>query len=345
MKITDQPGIISFKDDYSEGAHPAIMKALQQNNQDQQEGYGLDRYSIEGVQLIKTLINQPDADVHFVSGGTQANMLVIRSILRPYESVIAATSAHINVHETGSIEAVGHKINLIPNSEGKLDPEAVGAVLTQHVDEHMVVPRLVYISQSTELGSLYSKEELLALSRFCGKNELYLYMDGARLAVALTAETNDLSFPEIADLVDAFYIGGTKNGALLGEAIVFTHSHWPPNFRYIMKQSGALLAKGRVFGIQFAELFRNNLFFQLGQHANFRAQQLAKGIKEAGFDFRTPPVTNQIFPIFPNSLITHLREKFDFYEWEALDDDRSVIRLVTSWATPETAIQDFIREL
>ncbi|HLU93601.1 MAG TPA: beta-eliminating lyase-related protein, partial [Membranihabitans sp.] len=214
-----------------------------------------------------------------------------------------------------------------------------------HVDEHMVLPRLLYISQSTEYGSLYSKDELRELSRYCRENELFLYMDGARLAVALTADDNDLSLSEIAGLVDAFYIGGTKNGALLGEAIVLVNPAIQRNFRFVMKQSGALLAKGRILGIQFAELFRDDLFFKLGQHANIRARQLAGGIRDAGFDFKTPPVTNQIFPILPDKLIEHLRKQFDFYEWETLEGDRSVIRLVTSWATQESAIEELIIEI
>lgn len=343
--MVEQSEIISFKDDYSEGGHPAILESLLRHNHGQEEGYGLDRYCREAAQCIRSQLDQPAADIHFVSGGTQANVLVIRSILKPYESVIAASSGHINVHETGAIEAVGHKINLVSSPDGKLNPHSVDSVLKKHVDEHMVLPRLLYISQSTEYGSLYSKDELRELSRYCRENELFLYMDGARLAVALTADDNDLSLSEIAGLVDAFYIGGTKNGALLGEAIVLVNPAIQRNFRFVMKQSGALLAKGRILGIQFAELFRDDLFFKLGQHANIRARQLAGGIRDAGFDFKTPPVTNQIFPILPDKLIEHLRKQFDFYEWETLEGDRSVIRLVTSWATQESAIEELIIEI
>lgn len=335
----------SFKNDYSEGAHPRILEALQKFNGGQVEGYGLDRYCTDATALIKKKIKKDNADIHFVSGGTQANMLVISAILRSYESVVAATTAHIAVHETGSIESTGHKINLIPTSHGKLTSELVEEVISEHQDEHMVKPRAVFISQSTESGSLYSKKELTELSGYCRKNNLLLYMDGARLAVALTAETNDLTLPDIADLVDVFYIGGTKSGALLGEAIVITNQELQQNFRYHMKQKGALLAKGRIFGIQFLELFRDDLFLELSQTANNRAAQLAKGIESKGYSFSIPPVSNQIFPILPIALIGHLQKKFGFYIWSKFDNHHSVIRLVTSWATPEMAVDEFIKEL
>ena len=335
----------SFRDDYSEGAHPRILEALQRHNDGQTEGYGMDRYCMEAARLIKEKIRQIDSIVHFVSGGTQANLLVLSALLRPYESVIAASSAHIAVHEAGSVEATGHKINLVETSDGKLNPMQIDQVLKNHRDEHMVKPRVVFISQSTESGTLYRKNELEKLSIYCKKKGLYLYMDGARLAVALTANTNNLSLLELADLVDVFYIGGTKNGALLGEAIVITNPYFQNNFRYIMKQKGALLAKGRLFGIQFMEMFRDGLYFELGQNANARAAELAEGIRSAGYSFSTPPISNQIFPIFPHTLIAHLQKKFGFYIWEKAGMGHSIIRLVTSWATPESAIRDFIKEM
>lgn len=335
----------SFMDDYSEGAHPSILKALQRHNDGQANSYGMDQWCTEAIRLIKKEVNHTEATVHFVSGGTQANLLVLSAILRPYESVIAATSAHIAVHETGSVEATGHKVSLVDTSNGKLTPELIDPILKTHKDEHMVKPRVVFISQSTESGTLYTRKELNNLYQYCQNENLWLYMDGARLAVALTSTANDLNLQELARLVDVFYIGGTKNGALFGEAIVITAPDLQTNFRYIMKQKGALLAKGRTFGIQFMEMFRNGLYFKMGKDANSRASELADGIHTAGYAFWTPPVSNQIFPIFPQYLIEHLRNYFDFYVWEVLTEDQAVVRLVTSWATPKSAVLDFIKEV
>lgn len=335
----------SFKDDYSEGGHPRILEALQRHNDGQVSGYGLDRYSEEAARLIKEEINGNEASVHFVSGGTQANLLVLGAILRPYESVIAPASAHIAVHETGSIEATGHKINTVNTGDGKLTPDHIESVLKNHIDEHRVKPKVVFLSQTTENGTLYSKAELEGLSRICRQENLWLYVDGARLAVALTTQANDLTLEELAKMVDVFYIGGTKNGALFGEAIVITNPALQSNFRYMMKQKGALLAKGRIFGIQFMELFRDGLYYELGEKANSRASHLAEGIRSAGYSFRSSPVSNQIFPIFPNKLIEHLQNTFEFHTWEILNEERSVVRLVTSWATPESAVNDFLTAL
>jgi len=230
----------SFRNDYSEGAHPDILKALISNNLSQQEGYGDDEFCKNAAKNIKKLIANEKSDIHFVSGGTQANLLVISSILRPYESVIAPNTAHIEVHETGAIEAVGHKINLINTDNGKIYPHQIQEVLDFHVDEHMVKPKLVFISNSTEIGSVYTKDELKSLSVFCKKNALYLYLDGARLGAALCSPKNDLSIAELSELLDVFYIGGTKNGALLGEAIVINNDKIKTDFRFMMKQKGAL---------------------------------------------------------------------------------------------------------
>lgn len=338
-------GKYSFKDDYSEGAHPRVLDALKRENLGQEEGYGLDQYSLSAAETIRDIIDQPEAAIHFVPGGTQANLLVLSSMLRPFESVIAPESAHINIHETGAIEAAGHKIHAIPTTDGTLNVDHVKTILDSHVDEHMVLPRAVYISHPTEYGTLYSKARLRVLSGFCRQHGLFLYLDGARLAMALTSPHNDLSLPELADLVDAFYIGGTKNGLLLGEAIAITNPRLQSHFRFVMKQKGALLAKGRIFGIQFTELFRDNLFFRLGELANDRALTLAAGIQDAGHEFWIPPVTNQIFPILPDSLVHRLEEKYDFYKWTVLDGHRSVIRLVTSWATKKEAVADFITDI
>lgn len=335
----------SFKSDYSEGAHPNILQALNQTNLNQEEGYGEDKYSLEAVKILRKKIANSNAEIHFVSGGTQANLIVISSILKPYESVISANTGHIAVHEAGAIEATGHKINTIKTKDGKLTPQDIKSVIDFHQDEHMVKPRLVFISNSTELGSIYKKKELEELSSFCKKNGLFLYLDGARLGSALTSQENDLTLSELSKLVDIFYIGGTKNGALLGEAIIINNNKLKENFRFHLKQKGALLSKGRVIGIQFLELFKDDLFFELGKHANLMASKLAEGIKKSGYKFLTKPVSNQIFPILPNKLIEKLNKRYGFYGWSKIDDKKSAIRLVTSWATKEEFVDKFISEL
>lgn len=336
---------ISFKDDYSEGAHIRILQKLLKTNLEQQTGYGEDLYCTEAAQLIRQKINNPDADIHFVSGGTQANLIILSCILKPFESVIAATTGHIAVHEAGAIENTGHKINTVTTENGKLTPEKIQPILYFHTDEHMVKPRVVYISNTTEIGTVYTKKELTYLSEFCRRNQLLLYMDGARLGSALTCITNDITLAELSSLMDLFYIGGTKNGALLGETIVINNPRLKDNFRFHMKQKGALLAKGRVLGIQFLELFRDDLFFELGKHSNQMAQILIEGIKKKGFSFMIEPASNQIFPILPNRIIKQLEEKYDFYIWQKTDKKHSAIRLVTSWATNEKSVEMFINNL
>lgn len=335
----------SFRNDYSEGTHPNILNALISTNLMQEEGYGEDSFCNKAIKLIRKAIKNPNADIHFVSGGTQSNLVSISSMLRPYESVIAANTAHISVHETGAIEATGHKINTIEAIDGKLDVKSIQEVLEFHEDEHMVKPKLVFISNTTEIGSIYKKNEIEKISKFCRENNLFLYLDGARLGSALTATENDLTLPDLAKLVDIFYIGGTKNGALLGEALIINNDSLKENFRFYLKQRGALLAKGRLFGIQFLELFKNDLFFEMGKHANQMAVKLAEGIEKAGYDFLTKPVSNQIFPILPSVLIDKLSQKYEFYIWKKLNSQKAVIRLVTSWATKEEFIDRFIKDL
>ncbi len=344
-KVKEEKIIFSFKNDYSEGAHPDILKAILETNMHQEDGYGEDSHCIKATELIRESIENPKADVHFVPGGTQANLIVISSILRPYESVIAADSGHINTHETGAIEATGHKVNTIVSSDGKLTVEGIKVVLEEHYFEHMVKPSMVYISNSTEVGTFYTKAELKALSDFCKGNKLYLYLDGARLGSALCAKGNDLTLKELSDLADVFYIGGTKNGALIGEAIVINNEELKACFRFSMKQRGALLAKGRILGIQFEELFRDDLYFELARHANSMAARLSKGIKELGYGFLTDSTTNQIFPILPNSTIEKLMKRYGFYEWSPVDGQHTAVRLVTSWATNEEAVESFLADL
>lgn len=335
----------SFKNDYSEGAHPRIIEALMKTNFEQSEGYGEDNYTIKAITLIKQKIKRDDIDVHLLTGGTQTNLTVISAFLRPHEAAIAANTGHILVHETGAIESTGHKILSVDTSDGKLKPEFVQNILNEHTDEHMVKPRLVYISDSTEIGSIYSKAELEALSKFCTANKLYLYMDGARLGSALCSEENDLELSDIAKLVDAFYIGGTKNGALLGEALVICNNVLKEDFRFHIKQKGALLAKGKLLGVQFLELFKDNLYFDLAVHANSMAKLLTLGISEAGYKFMIKSPSNQVFPVLPNSVINKLKEKYSFIVWKKIDEYNSAIRLVTSWATEKEKVLQFIDDI
>ncbi len=332
----------SFKNDYSEGAHPQILKALTEVNFEQVDGYGEDCYSKQAVELLKSKLDCQSVDIHFLSGGTQTNLTALSAFLRPHEAAIAANTGHILVHETGAIEATGHKIISIEVGDGKLKPEFIKTVVDAHEDEHMVKPRLVYISNPTEVGTIYTKSELAAISQICQENNLYLYLDGARLGSALCADGNDLALSDLPRLVDVFYIGGTKNGALLGEALVINREELKADFRYHMKQKGALLAKGQVLGLQFLELFRDDLYFDLARHANEMAELLREAIKQAGFEFLVDSPSNQIFPILPNTLIARLQEKYAFYIWSKIDGEHSSIRLVTSWATPEEAVQRLV---
>ena len=325
----------SFYNDYSEGAHPRILKALEHTNLSQEVGYGLDSASLEAARLIQSKLGS-DSAVHLVSGGTQANLTVIGAILRPHESVIAASTGHICVHEAGSVEATGHKIHAVLSSDGKLLAEQITQVVQDHHDEHMVKPKLVYVSNATELGTAYTKSELEKLSKCCKKNNLWLYLDGARLGSALVSKNSDLTFQDLAKHTDVLYIGGTKNGALLGEAVVINNPELREDFRYHLKQRGALLAKGRVLGLQFAELFRDNLYLDLAKHAVDMAMLLAQGLSLAGYTFLTPPETNMVFPILPNSLITTLEKDFGFYRWQVIDSEHTAVRLATSWATRAT---------
>lgn len=337
--------MIYFKNDYSEGAHESILETLNTTNLVQDKGYGNDHYTEEAKNLIQKNLKDNTADIHFISGGTQANLTIIGSILRPHESVIAPETGHICVHETGAIEATGHKINTVKTVDGKLTPELIKPVLIAHEDEHMVKPKLVFISNSTEIGTHYTKNDLEKLSQFCKENDLYLYLDGARLGSALSVKGCDLTLPELSSYLDAFYIGGTKNGALLGEAIVLNNDDFKDNFRFHIKQRGGLLAKGRLIAIQFLELFKDNLYFELAEHANAMAALITEAVQSQGYDFLTKSQTNQIFPILPNQVIERLQENYAFYVWSKVSNDTSSLRLVTSWATKEENVQQFIKDL
>lgn len=337
--------MIFFRSDYSLGAHPNVLKALADTNMEHSDGYGLDAHCFHAADMIRERIQNPEAEVHFFIGGTPCNYTSLAAFLRPHEAVIAPRSGHIYMHETGAVEATGHKILAQETPDGKLRPEQIDAMMVEHEDEHMVKPRLVYISNSTEIGSIYTKSELAALRKACDENHLYLYMDGARLGCALTAEGSDLTLPDVAALTDAFYIGGTKNGALFGEALVINNPALTEDFRYITKQQTGLLAKGRLLGVQFEALFEDDLYFKLASHSNRLANMLRDGIAAGGYRFLTDSPTNQIFPILPTPLVEALEEKYFFYRWKAMDERNTCIRLVTSWGTSEEDVQSFLRDL
>lgn len=335
----------SFNNDYSEGAHPKILEAMINANLTQNTGYGLDVHCLRAAELIRQEIRRDDADIHFITGGTQTNLITIGTALRPWQAVIATDKGHINVHETGAIEATGHKVLAMPSPDGKLTPALIRKALDCHTDEHMVQPKMVYISNSTEIGTQYTKAELEAIHHICRQKDLYLFLDGARLGSALTSKENDLTLEDIARLTDVFYIGGTKNGALFGEALVICHPDLKPDFRYMVKQRGAMMAKGWLLGIQFEELFQDNLFYDLAAHANEMASILRKGIEACGYSFYSASSTNQLFPVFPDPILEKLGEDFLFSVQEKVDDSHTAIRLVTSWATSEEECRRFVKVL
>ncbi|WP_066098355.1 threonine aldolase family protein [Xanthomonas massiliensis] len=338
-----------FRNDYSEGAHPRLLQAIAEAGSHQNRGYGRDVHTERAAQLIRQACAQPAADVHLLVGGTQTNLVALAAFLRPHQAAIAAATGHIATHETGAIEATGHKVVTVPATDGKLTPAAIAPVLAEHASEHLVQPRLVYVSQSTELGTVYSRAELAALAAFCRDHGLLLYVDGARLGAALAAAGNDLSLPELAALADAFYIGGTKNGALVGEALVVVNEALKPDLRYLIKQRGALLAKGMVLGAQFAALFEPGasgtpLLLELAAHADAMAMRLRDGLAALGVGFLVDSPTNQIFPLLPAATVAALEVHYAFERWQACDDGRVAIRLVTSWATPAAAVEAFLAE-
>lgn len=335
--------IYSFANDYSEGCHPAILKALAESNLVQQDGYGDDQYTRNASAMIRELTDS-DADVHLLAGGTLTNLVVLASILRPFESVVAAQTGHIFANETGAIEATGHKVEAAITADGKLRPQDIIPFLNKARGHHVVRTRVVYISNSTELGTIYTKQELTELHTFCKANNLILFMDGARLPMALTAPSNDLTLADVAALTDVFYIGGTKCGALLGEAVVITNPELKKDFKYHLKQRGALTAKGRTMGIQFDQLLRNNLIFDLADHANRMAAKLSEAFRSKGFPLLIESDTNQIFPILPNSLVKRMQADYGCLIWNIVDEEHSAVRFITSWATPEEVVNRFLIE-
>ena len=331
-----------FNNDYSEGCHQKVLNALTETNLVQTPGYGEDAYCAAAADKIRKLCGREDLAVHFLVGGTQTNLTVIDAALRPHQGALCASSGHIHVHETGAVEATGHKCLALPSADGKVTAKQVeDYVLAHRADgafEHIVQPKLVYISNPTELGTLYTLSELEALSAVCRKLGLYLFMDGARLGYGLVAKGNDVTMADIARLCDVFYIGGTKVGALFGEAVVMNNPALAEDFRYIIKQHGGMLAKGRLLGVQFDALMTDNLYFDISAHAVTLADQIRSCLDELGYSYLVPGITNQIFPILPDALLEELAKEFVFCEQERVDETHRAIRFCTSWATKPEAV-------
>ena len=337
--------MIYFRNDYSEGAHPKVLQALVETNLVSTPGYGCDEYCACARELLRERFACPNADVHFLVGGTQTNLTAAAAFLRPWEAIIAADTGHIAVHETGAIEATGHKVYVVPGVDGKLTSDAIRTAVRDHqtgTEEHMVLPRMVYVSDSTELGTIYTRTELQALSDTCRELGLYLYLDGARMAMALTAQGNDLVPEDFAQLCDAFYLGGTKNALLFGEALVIVNNALKPYFRNVMKQHGGMLAKGRLLGVQFAAILQDDLWLQTARHANELAQRLAAALTAMGVPLYAASPTNQVFPIFTNAQVEALRQNFSFEFIARVDENHSAIRFVTSWATSPEDVETLL---
>ncbi len=329
--------MLSFENDYSQGAHEKILQRLVETNREAASGYGTDSYTESAKEKIRQVCGCPEAEVHFLVGGTQTNQNVIDAMLEGYEGVVAAVTGHVSQHEAGAIEYSGHKVLTLPQKDGKMDAleleKYLAGFYADENHEHMVFPGMVYISHPTEYGTLYSRKELEALSIVCGQYDIPLYLDGARLGYALASYETDVALSDIAKLCDAFYIGGTKVGALFGEAVVFNGKRTPKHFLTRIKQHGALLAKGKVLGIQFDTLFTDNLYWEISRHAIDCAEELKKIFKEKGYTFYLESPTNQQFIILDNEKMATLKEKVKFSYWEPYDDSHTVVRFATSWAT------------
>ena len=335
-----------FASDYMEGAHPKILQRLLETNMVKSVGYGLDEFSESARNRIRAACSAPEADVFFLAGGTQTNAVMIDAILRPWQGVMAAETGHISSHEAGAIEYGGHKVLTLPQKEGKVSAEDAAACVRSYWQdenrEHVVMPGMLYISQPTEYGTLYSLEELRKISGVCRENGISLYLDGARLAYALACPENDVTLPDIAALCDAFYIGGTKCGALFGEAVVIPKHGFIPHLFTIIKQHGALLAKGRIAAIQFETLFTDDLYFKIGQNAIEAAVKIRRALEEKGYRFAFHAPTNQIFILLEKSRAAALSEKVEMGFWENTDESHTVMRIATSWATQPEDVERLI---
>lgn len=329
--------MIRFNSDYTEGCHPAILEKLSETNMEQTAGYGEDEYCAKAAELIKKACKSETAAVHFLVGGTQTNVTVISAALKHYQGVLTAESGHINVHETGALEACGHKCLCLQTPDGKLTAEQVQSYVEGHFAddsfEHMVQPKMVYISNPTEIGTIYKKAELEALYQVCKKHNLYLFMDGARLGYGLMCKENDMTLADIAANTDVFYIGGTKVGALFGEAVVITNDALKEDFRYNIKQRGGMLAKGRLLGLQFMTLFEENRYFDMAEHAAKLAEKLKEELTRMEVPFLIDSPSNQQFPILPDSVLKELSKKYVYNYQQRMDETHSAVRFCTCWAT------------
>ena len=341
--------MIYFHNDYSEGCHEKVLQKLIKTNMEQTPGYGTDDYCLSAAQKIKAACGREDLDVHFLVGGTQANLTVIDAALRPYQGVLCAVSGHINVHETGAVEATGHKVLPLPSGDAKITAAQIAMAVKAHREddsfEHTVQPKLVYISNPSELGTLYTLSELEALSAVCREKGLYLFLDGARLGYGLAAKGNDVTMEDLARLCDVFYIGGTKVGALFGEAVVIANRELARDFRYLIKQRGGMLAKGRLLGVQFDALMEDGLYFRIAGKADAMADQIRASLHKAGYPLAVEGITNQIFPILPDKVLAELEKKYVFCPNGRIDETHSSIRICTSWATTQEAVDALCADL
>lgn len=341
--------MLSFENDYSEGAHEKILNRFLETNLMKMSGYGSDDFCESAKEKIRAACECPDAEVFFLVGGTQTNRIVIDTMLRPCEGVVAAVTGHVSCHEAGAIEASGHKVMTIPQHEGKINAKELEVFLASFWSddnhEHMVFPGMVYLSHPTEYGTLYTKAELNQIAAVCHEYQIPLYMDGARLGYGLAARETDVSLADVAGICDVFYIGGTKVGALCGEAVVFTRQNMPQHFLTLVKQNGALLAKGRLLGIQFDTLFTDHLYYDIGSHGIEMANLMKEGFRERGYEFFLDSPTNQQFIILENREMEALKEKVKFSFWETVDENHTVVRFATSWATTEEEIAELMKLL
>ncbi len=344
----DTQAKISFESDYIEGAHPAILQRICDTNMTQVSGYGHDEFCESAKAKIRAACGIDDAEIQFITGGTQTNQIVIDSMLKQYEGVVACQTGHVNCHEAGAIEFTGHKVLSIPHHNGKIDSKELSTFIADFYNdqshEHMVFPGMVYISHPTEYGTLYTKAELKAISDVCHSAKLPLFLDGARLGYGLQSKSTDVTLHDIAELCDVFYIGGTKVGALCGEAVVFTKHNMPLHFENLVKKHGALLAKGRLLGVQFDTLFTDDLYFKISSHAIDMAEELKTAFKSKGYKFFIDSPTNQQFIVLENSKMKELEKSVSFSFWEKYDENHTVVRFATSWATKKENI-DYLKSL
>jgi threonine aldolase len=347
MNITNRK--LFFASDYMEGAHPNIIKRLVDTNLVKSTGYGTDEFSESAKERIRKACSCPEAEIYFLVGGTQTNATVIDALLPIYQGVIAPDTGHISLHEAGAIEASGHKVLVLPHTLGKISARQIEKMMKEYEDdrnhEHMVMPGMVYLSQPTEYGTLYTLQELQEISQVCRKNKIPLYLDGARLAYGLACPQNDVTLKDIAKLCDVFYIGGTKCGALFGEAVVIPQKGRIPGFFTIIKQHGALMAKGRLLGLQFEELFTKDLYEHIGESAIVFANEIREAWKQCGYRLYFENPTNQVFCVVENSKLPKLAERVEFGFWEKCEESHTIIRLATSWATTESDVKELIRFL